>query len=1170
MVLLTLSVWVIPEHSRKAVFFTALYILAVGEGGHKPSVQTFAADQFDEESPQQRLAKASFFNYWYLGIIVGATSAVLLIIYVQDNIGWAISFGILAAVLAVAFGIFLSGIYKYRKQGPLGSPFTAVAQVFVAAVRKWRVNETRDGRRIFYGDAIVEDAVVMETQTNKTLARTKQFRFLDKAMIIDDIDIASNITTRDPWRLCSLNQVEETKLVLGLIPIWLASLYIYLVQAQISTFFTKQGSTMVRSMGPHFTIPPASLQCILGFSVILILPIYDRFLVPMARNLTGKPTGITMLQRIGIGLFLSFLSILMAALVESKRLKAARDHNLLDNTKAIVPIRVWWLLPQYILSGFSDAFAIVGLQHLFYDQMPEAMRSMGAAFYISNAGVGNFVSSAIIGIVEAASGGKWLGSNNLNRAHLDGYYYVLAGLGVLDLGVFVFVARRYVYKRIEGNNNVDVDVCVRQEKEMLFVARGETPFLPMHIAFLRFLNRSFECIKYDVGRIFSSVFCSQPNMDANGRTFCEEDILSSSPKDLMSTMGKDCQLNAQDWSRERNFGDKNGPQAVFNALDNMLKDSLDRLQMMRKNLSLAKIVLQGYTHECNYAEQVAIIRHLCLEGKLFTALWLRSKMIQKGFLPDVFTHNHLVNALCKMGLMEKADELIKWMLEMGPSPNCATYNTFIKGYCLSNNVDVDKALDLFDTMADAGFQPNRVSWNIVLHALCGKGLVKEAKMLFEKLLDDDNGEGTPDLVTSTILMDHHFKNGAVIQALSLWDEMLQKNRKIDVIAYNVLIHGLCMSQNMNLAYGYACEMFKKGLLPDVLTYNTLLDALCKEDKIDEACYMLDVMSKMGVMPDPISYKIMIRGLCFNGYVDRAKQLLRFMLENSMVPEPLIWNLLIDCNGRSGDLNNARFMKDQMLAFSVRPNVFTYNILIHAHVKSGNIDGAFSLKKEMASNGLLPDVVTYNLLIGASFKFASPYFAHVLHDEMLKMGCEPDLITYTELIRGRCMIGNIKEAEELFAKIQKSGLLSDHVPVQILFNKYCKLEEPVMAFNVYQDWSTLKFVFLRLMSTFVVLPIFISEFRLSFCPVFLNLSQQRLYYLIALHSPRFQMIPTDKISSGIHLQPQGAMTSQTYGRRAEHFQVSYVRLVLLSGDMEVLIEDFVLENTMNDLGAGFED
>jgi peptide/histidine transporter 3/4 len=82
-VLLTLSVSVLPLHDRKAIFFIALYIIAVGEGGHKPCVQTFAADQFDENLPEQKKAKSSFFNWWYSGIMVGATSSTLAVVYIE-------------------------------------------------------------------------------------------------------------------------------------------------------------------------------------------------------------------------------------------------------------------------------------------------------------------------------------------------------------------------------------------------------------------------------------------------------------------------------------------------------------------------------------------------------------------------------------------------------------------------------------------------------------------------------------------------------------------------------------------------------------------------------------------------------------------------------------------------------------------------------------------------------------------------------------------------------------------------------------------------------------------------------------------------------------------------------------------------------------------------------
>ncbi|KAL4310073.1 hypothetical protein GQ457_01G004460 [Hibiscus cannabinus] len=473
MVLLTLPVSVIPLHYRKPVFFIALYVLAIGEGGHKPCVQTFAADQFDENDPQEKAAKSSFFNWWYVGIVTGASVTIVVVIYLQvSSIESCVS-------LAAALGVFLAGIKRYRKQGPTGSPFTMLAQVFVAAAKKRRVSETYGGRGICYEDD--------KTSGSYNLARTNQFRFLDKAMIIDNKDFLSN--TKDPWRLCSMNQVEEVKLVLRLIPIWLACLMLSAVLTQNNKFFTKQGNTMLRSIGPNFQVPPAAVQSLVGLEVLILVSVYDQVFVPMARKITGHPRGITMLQRIGAGLFVSILSIVVAALVETDRVNTTSKHGLLDTPKAIVLMSIWWLVPQYMVMGLGDCLAVVGLQELFYNQMPEAMRSIGAAAYISITGVGSFLNTAIISwgnvsnahptlgrdlLREACSshignfsvcpifptvqaitsrhGNAWLG-DNLNRANLNYFYWVLAGLSGVNLCVYMWIAKRFVYKKVENNNN---------------------------------------------------------------------------------------------------------------------------------------------------------------------------------------------------------------------------------------------------------------------------------------------------------------------------------------------------------------------------------------------------------------------------------------------------------------------------------------------------------------------------------------------------------------------------------------------------------------------------------------------------------------------------------------------------------------------------------------------
>ncbi|KAL0375550.1 UNVERIFIED_CONTAM: protein NRT1/ PTR FAMILY 5.4 [Sesamum calycinum] len=93
--------------------------------------------------PEEKTAKSSFFNWWYVGIVCGATAAVLVVIYVEDYVGWKFGFGMLVVAVAVALVVFLIGSGSYRRQAPVGSPFTRVAQVMVAAVRKRRLAEGR-------------------------------------------------------------------------------------------------------------------------------------------------------------------------------------------------------------------------------------------------------------------------------------------------------------------------------------------------------------------------------------------------------------------------------------------------------------------------------------------------------------------------------------------------------------------------------------------------------------------------------------------------------------------------------------------------------------------------------------------------------------------------------------------------------------------------------------------------------------------------------------------------------------------------------------------------------------------------------------------------------------------------------------------------------------------
>jgi peptide/histidine transporter 3/4 len=243
--------------------------------------------------------------------------------------------------------------------------------------------------------------------------------------------------------------IEEAKSVLLLFPIWATCLIYAVAFSQSSTFFTKQAATLDRSVGHGLQVPPAALQTFISVTIVVLMPFYDRALVPLARRYTGLPSGITMLQRIGIGMVLSLVSMVVAALVEARRLRVAADAGLTDLPNVPVPMSLWWMVPQYVLFGAADVFTMVGLQEFFYDQVPDKMRSLGLSLYLSIFGIGSFISSGLVsGIDKATSarGHSWF-SNNLNRGHLDYFYWLIAGLSALELLVYVFFAVIFKYKK---------------------------------------------------------------------------------------------------------------------------------------------------------------------------------------------------------------------------------------------------------------------------------------------------------------------------------------------------------------------------------------------------------------------------------------------------------------------------------------------------------------------------------------------------------------------------------------------------------------------------------------------------------------------------------------------------------------------------------------------------
>ncbi|KAM0016696.1 putative proton-dependent oligopeptide transporter family, PTR2 family proton/oligopeptide symporter [Helianthus debilis subsp. tardiflorus] len=402
---------------QMSYLYTVLYVTGFGAAGIRPCVSSFGADQFDERSRDYNTNLDRFFNFFYLSVTLGAIVAFTAVVYIQMQLGWGFAFGALAVAMAISNLVFFLGTPLYRHRLPGGSPLTRVAQVLVAAFRK---------RKASFDSS--EYVGLYELQGNRCaikgsakLPHTDDFRFLDKAALRLDANTS-------PWHLCTVTQVEEVKILLKLIPIPTCTIMLSVVLTEYLTLSVQQAYTLNTHIG-RLKLPVTCMPVFPGLSIFLLLSLYYTVFVPISRRITHHPRGASQLQRVGLGLAISILSVGWAGVFERYRRNYA------------------------IRQGYEVSFLspMPGLLEFLYEEAPDAMKSIGSAYAAVAGGLGCFVATILNNIVTSITGNEekrrnsWL-SQNINTGRFDYFYWLLTVLSVINFCVFLYAARRYKYR----------------------------------------------------------------------------------------------------------------------------------------------------------------------------------------------------------------------------------------------------------------------------------------------------------------------------------------------------------------------------------------------------------------------------------------------------------------------------------------------------------------------------------------------------------------------------------------------------------------------------------------------------------------------------------------------------------------------------------------------------
>ncbi|XP_059634571.1 small ribosomal subunit protein mS80 (rPPR6)-like [Cornus florida] len=181
-----------------------------------------------------------------------------------------------------------------------------------------------------------------------------------------------------------------------------------------------------------------------------------------------------------------------------------------------------------------------------------------------------------------------------------------------------------------------------------------------------------------------------------------------------------------------------------------------------------------------------------------------------------------------IGALSRVDKTVHLALQMlegfsGEERKYATkpFSVVISGLCRIN--DVEGAKKLLFKMIDAGPPPGNAVFNSIINSLSKAGDMEEA-MKIMKMIEDRGLK--PDVYTYTVMMSGYAKGGEMEEACKLLAEAKKKHTKLCPVTYHTLVRGYCKLENFDKALELLGEMKEYVGKPSVDEYQKLIQSLC--------------------------------------------------------------------------------------------------------------------------------------------------------------------------------------------------------------------------------------------------------------------------------------------------------------------------------------------------------
>eukprot|EP01018_Ginkgo_biloba_P014272 Gb_03213 [translate_table: standard] len=405
-------------------------------------------------------------------------------------------------------------------------------------------------------------------------------------------------------------------------------------------------------------------------------------------------------------------------------------------------------------------------------------------------------------------------------------------------------------------------------------------------------------------------------------------------------------------------------------------------------------ILHGMDHRADSSAWVHLLqscikRNGVLEGKL-----VHAHVTERGYLPDRFLQNTLVNMYAKCGSLVESRRVFDQM----PERDGFSWTVMIAAY--SKNGCANDALTMYSQMQRTGIQPDQFTFASILAACASLAALEQGKEIHEVII---RSSFYPDIILWNALVDMYAKCGSIEDARDVFDQMPQRN----VVSWNAMVAGYAQ----NGLVEEALELFLKMSERNVVSWTAMISGYAQNGHGKEALKLFQEMQLAGVKANMKTFTSVIPACTNLTALEQGMEIHENLIRSGFQHDVFVESALVDMYAKCGSIQKARYLFDKMH----QRNTFSWTAMIAGYAQNGHVDEALKLFQKMPERG----TVSWTAMIAG--------YAHNGHvDEALKLFeemPERDIIAWNAMLAGYVENGYVDEAMKFFQKMPERSMVS---------------------------------------------------------------------------------------------------------------------------------------------------